>query len=283
MIIRGQKIRESRKERGLSLIGLSQRTGISVSYLSEIERGAKKPSLKTIEKIAAALNVPKIQLLEIEGDEQSISLGEKLRLLRETRGKTLGKFAEEAGISVSYLSEIERGNVYPAVHTLKKMAERLEVPLSSLVGKGGPLGSKLKVAREEQGLTQGELARAAGVSPGLIGQIEHGKVQPSLKTIEKLSEVLGTSPCYFIKDDIGIDDMMSQMSPALRDMLANPNVQAVLRLVCNCTSEELKFILNFIKLYKCSGSTAGGETREEGNAGVKEKSGDIGLPGEKQV
>ncbi|CEP66453.1 Cro/C1-type helix-turn-helix domain [Moorella glycerini] len=249
MRVCGKRIRELREERGYSLQDLASKAEVSVSYLSEIERGAKKPSLKTLEKIARALNFPREQLVEA-GSERGIALGDRVRLLREKRGKSLSTLAEEAGISISYLSEIERGNVYPAIDTLKKITAALDVPLSAIIGTGGSLGHKLRQAREEQGLTQADLARAAGVSAGLIGQIEQGKVQPSLKTLEKIGGVLNISPCYFIADDAGLDEVLNQMSPEVRRLLMEPKVQSVLRLVCNCTEDELRFILNFIQLYK---------------------------------
>ncbi|WP_338832993.1 hypothetical protein MHLNE_18350 [Moorella humiferrea] len=251
MRVMGTRIRELREERGYSLHDLAKKASISVSYLSEIERGAKKPSLKTLDKIAKALNYPREQLIDA-GQERGMGLGERIRLLREEKGKSLTALAEEAGISPSYLSEIERGNVYPAVDTLKKITAVLQVPLSTILGTPGSLGQKLRQAREEQGFTQAELARAAGVSAGLIGQIEQGKVQPSLKTLEKIGEVLNISPCYFIADDAGVDEILNQMCPAVRRLLTEPQVQAVLRMVCNCTEEELRFILNFIQLYKRS-------------------------------
>ncbi|AKX94641.1 transcriptional regulator [Moorella thermoacetica] len=251
MRVCGKRIRELREERGYSLQDLAQRAGVSVSYLSEIERGAKRPSLKTLDKVARALNLPREQLIET-GGEGGLAPGERIRLLRERAGKNLNTLAEAAGISVSYLSEIERGNVYPAIDTLKKITAALEVPLSSVIGTGGSLGHKLRQAREERGLTQAELARAAGVSAGLIGQIEQGKVQPSLKTLERVGAVLDISPCYFIADDAGVDEVLNQMSPELRQLLIEPQVQSVLRLICNCNESELRFILNFIQLYKRS-------------------------------
>jgi len=39
MKFKGEKIRQLREERGMTLTGLSRRAGLSVSYLSEIERG----------------------------------------------------------------------------------------------------------------------------------------------------------------------------------------------------------------------------------------------------
>jgi len=250
--IKGELIRQMREERGYSLAEFAGRASLSVSYLSEIERGTKRPSLKTIERIAAALGVAKGRLIA-QDEGHGLGLGDKIRLIREKKNLTMTELAQLAGISVSYLSEIERGNVYPALHTLKALSVCLDTPLTALVGKGGTVGSKVRKAREEQGLTQAELARSANLSAGLIGQIEHGKVQPSLQTIEKIAAVLGTSPCYFILDEAGVEEMMHQMTPEVRALLMEPNVQSVLRLICNCTPKELEFILGFIKLFKRAG------------------------------
>lgn len=254
MQIKGEKIRQIREERDCSLAEFAAKAGISISYLSEIERGAKKPSLKTIDKIATALNIPKSQLVEVSGETKGLTLGEKLRLLREQKKWTLSEFAAKSDVSISYLSEIERGNVYPAVHTLKKLSEVIDVTLQDLIGMEGILGNKLRMLRDEQGLTQSELAKQAGVSAGLVGQIEQGKVQPSLQTVERLADAVGVSPCYFIVDDADVEDLIRAMSPELREILDDTKAQSVLRLICNCTAEELKFIFEFIKLYKRHGS-----------------------------
>jgi len=56
-IIRGQSpIAAFRTHRGLTLRELSRRTGISPSYLSEIERARKPGSAATLAKLAATLN-----------------------------------------------------------------------------------------------------------------------------------------------------------------------------------------------------------------------------------
>lgn len=264
MVIQGSKIRDMRRQRAYSLNDLAAKAGISVSYLSEIERGSKKPSLRTLEKLAQALHITQGQLLD-ENDAvmQKLSVGDKIRIVRENQAKTMTELASAAGISVSYLSQIERSQVQPAVRTVNNLAKALGVPVSSLVGKGGLLGSKVRQARDEQGLTQAELAQAAGVSPGLIGQVENGRVQPSLQTIEALARVLGSSPCYFITDDAGIQEMLGIMRPEVRELLQQPHVQSVLRLVCDCTELELTFIMEFIKLYKRSAASSVDDANQE--------------------
>lgn len=179
MIVRGEQIRALREERGYTLQDLAKRAKLSLSYLSEIERGSKRPSLKTIDKLATALNVPKTQLIEGEVTDTGLALGEKIRIIRNEKNLSLQELADKVGISLSYLSEIERGTVYPALNTLKRVADGLDIPPSALMGHEGTLGHKLKALREEYGLTQAQLANLAGVTAGLIGQIEQGKVQPS--------------------------------------------------------------------------------------------------------
>jgi len=51
-MIDGKFIRHFRRQRSLSLAQLSLDSGLSVSYISEIERGVKQPSLDSIDKLA---------------------------------------------------------------------------------------------------------------------------------------------------------------------------------------------------------------------------------------
>ena len=54
----GQRIRALRRERGVSQEELSFKAGISAAHLGQIERAVKKPTVETIGKLAAALEVP---------------------------------------------------------------------------------------------------------------------------------------------------------------------------------------------------------------------------------
>jgi XRE family transcriptional regulator, master regulator for biofilm formation len=61
----GKNIYELRRRRGLSLSELSERSGISKSYLSNIERDVhKNPSIQILEKISDVLNVDLKALLK---------------------------------------------------------------------------------------------------------------------------------------------------------------------------------------------------------------------------
>ena len=54
----GARIRELRSERNLTLAKLSLKSQISVGMLSHIERGKTSPSLKTLERLRVALDIP---------------------------------------------------------------------------------------------------------------------------------------------------------------------------------------------------------------------------------
>lgn len=54
----GERIRARRKELGLSLEELAQRTALTASFLSLVERDMSNPSLESLRHIAEALGVP---------------------------------------------------------------------------------------------------------------------------------------------------------------------------------------------------------------------------------
>ena len=56
-----------------------------------------------------------------------------VRVLREFRSMTQKEMAEAAGISQSYLSEIERGAREGTISTIKAIAKALAVPLTVLI------------------------------------------------------------------------------------------------------------------------------------------------------
>lgn len=65
----GKNIYELRKSKGLSLSHLSEKSGISKSYLSNIERSLNQnPSIQILEKVASVLKVDLKVLLESDNN-----------------------------------------------------------------------------------------------------------------------------------------------------------------------------------------------------------------------
>ena len=59
----GSRIQAERTERGLTLQTLADRSGVSVSMLSSVERGAKAPTIVVLDRIADGLGIPLTRLL----------------------------------------------------------------------------------------------------------------------------------------------------------------------------------------------------------------------------
>ncbi len=55
---RGALIREKRRLNSLTLTDLAQKTGLSISFLSQVETGVTNPSVNSLRKIALALGAP---------------------------------------------------------------------------------------------------------------------------------------------------------------------------------------------------------------------------------
>lgn len=59
----GRRVQTARTDRGLTLQALADRSSVSVSMVSAVERGAKAPTVVVLDRIAAGLGVPLTDLL----------------------------------------------------------------------------------------------------------------------------------------------------------------------------------------------------------------------------
>lgn len=75
----GLKVRQFRQEKGWNFDELSRQTGISTSYLNEIEKGKKYPQPANLKKLAAALDVTPDFLTSPELTKQLAPLGQLLQ------------------------------------------------------------------------------------------------------------------------------------------------------------------------------------------------------------
>ncbi|MCB0867424.1 MAG: cupin domain-containing protein [Solirubrobacterales bacterium] len=62
----GERVKALREAMGLSLRHLSERSGVSPTMLSQVERGSTSPTLAVAEKIAAGLDLSLSQLLRLD-------------------------------------------------------------------------------------------------------------------------------------------------------------------------------------------------------------------------
>ena len=63
-----------------------------------------------------------------------MNFGERLRMLRKSiNGLKLVDVAKETGLSVSFLSDMERGQTRPSIETIRKLAAYYEVSIDELL------------------------------------------------------------------------------------------------------------------------------------------------------
>lgn len=58
----------------------------------------------------------------------------------------------------------------------------------------GDLGTNLRAARKELGLTQEQVAERSGVQAGEVSRIEAGKRDPQVSTVLKLAKAVEVKP-----------------------------------------------------------------------------------------
>lgn len=90
MLLLGERIRARRKELGLSQGDLADRTGMTASFISQVERDVTSPSIDSLYKISHALDVPIFHfLLEPEARSPVVRHAERVRIAWPQTGSEL--------------------------------------------------------------------------------------------------------------------------------------------------------------------------------------------------
>lgn len=109
----GYRIRDLRKQRRVTLKALADKTGLTTSFLSQLERERTSPSINSLEKIAKALNTKVGYFFEKEGQRGFI-------FIKKGRGR---KFIEKGIVSDSLACELLNIKMRPHIFTLAKGAQ----------------------------------------------------------------------------------------------------------------------------------------------------------------
>jgi transcriptional regulator with XRE-family HTH domain len=67
----GKRVQSLRHIRGLTQERLAERTGLSVEYISKVERGLASPSFRTIARLSNVLDVPVLALFDFSKLDES--------------------------------------------------------------------------------------------------------------------------------------------------------------------------------------------------------------------
>lgn len=95
-----KRLKESRKNKGLSLEATAKLSGVSRSMLSQIERGESSPTVATLWNLTRALQVDFAGLLDEEKSDEAI-----IEIMRDERTPTIDSQGEGCRIRILSLAE----------------------------------------------------------------------------------------------------------------------------------------------------------------------------------
>jgi DNA-binding XRE family transcriptional regulator len=101
-------------------------------YLALIEAAEDAEDLATMRAVDAAVARGEDEYLPVEMTLRLLSGESKLRVWREHRGLSAKELAAQAGVSPSYLSEIESGRKPGSLEAMAKLAKALKLSLDDL-------------------------------------------------------------------------------------------------------------------------------------------------------
>jgi transcriptional regulator with XRE-family HTH domain len=104
----GERIRHIRLQKGLSQRDIEKASGLLRSYLSRVEHGHTVPSLETLERLAAALDLPLYRLFYTPDEESSTALSGTPRNSLEELGEDAGPNGSEARFLLRLKGYVER-------------------------------------------------------------------------------------------------------------------------------------------------------------------------------
>ncbi|MEO5704616.1 MAG: XRE family transcriptional regulator [Candidatus Limnocylindrales bacterium] len=108
-----------------------------------------------------------------------IDLGARIRALRLSRGETLRQLAAEAGVTESFLSQVERGVASPSIASVQRIARALGQSIAELFVVDERAGSLVRVGDRRRVVYQG-----LGAVDEFLTRATDGRLQVIMSTIE---------------------------------------------------------------------------------------------------
>jgi transcriptional regulator with XRE-family HTH domain len=145
----GENMRAARAKAGLSQVALSEATSLDRAAISFLERAERSPDLSTLVRVARALAVTPVDLLEGVGSDDArgfeppshegvasappARLGANLRAARTQAGLSQETLGYEAEVDRAAISVYERGGRGPNLRTILKLARALQLHPTALL------------------------------------------------------------------------------------------------------------------------------------------------------
>ena len=108
-----------------------------------------------------------------------VDLGARIRALRVARGETLRKLAAQAGVTESFLSQVERGVASPSIASVQRIARALGTSIAELFATDDRAGIVVRAADRRRLVYQG-----LGAVDEFLTRATDGRLQVIRSTIE---------------------------------------------------------------------------------------------------
>ncbi len=108
-LLPGQRFRRLRTRRGLSLARVARATGVSVGFLSALERGQMRSSISTLRRIARFYRTNILSLFETAGDNPRLVRPHQRKILETTPGVRMELLAWGNTVMEPHLFRIKPG------------------------------------------------------------------------------------------------------------------------------------------------------------------------------
>jgi transcriptional regulator with XRE-family HTH domain len=115
----GARIRSIRKQQKVSLRALADRCGLSANAISLIERGENSPTVSSLRRLSAALNVPITDFFEGQHEQTTVFVRPSQRLRSQAKGIQL----ESLGIG------LRNQQIEPFLMTVEPGAGAIDEPI----------------------------------------------------------------------------------------------------------------------------------------------------------
>lgn len=126
----GENIKKYRIRKGLTQSELAARCGISKNSIGNYETNKRDATTPMLEKIASALDLSTWELMVDEDEKKdTVSIGEKIKTLRKSRGLTQAELATLCGLSRNSIYYYENNSIstLPNTANIEKIASALGV------------------------------------------------------------------------------------------------------------------------------------------------------------
>jgi transcriptional regulator with XRE-family HTH domain len=101
-----------------------------------------------------------------------VDVGEQLRTIRQLRRLTLKEVADRAGLSESFLSQVERGRTSASISSLQRIAAALGVDVSDVFAFNGASRPRVVHCNARSAISFGTLGRKALLTPKPFHSVE---------------------------------------------------------------------------------------------------------------